>query len=317
MNKIWQKALFFLLFIWSTAIFAHASKDLKDLTVVLDWFVNPNHAPLFVADQEGFFAKQGLRIKFITPAVALEGEKMVAANRADIALTYQPALSYHVARKLPIIRFATLIDRPLNCLVVLQDGPVHSLQDLAGKRFGSSASEIDNIIFSTMLASVNLKLKDVKVTNVGFNLVSALLTKQIDGFTGGMRNFEPLVIEQAQKTPLIFYPEDYGFPQYDELIFVTNKNKINDPVLIAFTAAVKVGVVYLRKNPLGSWKKFAVLHPELNNSLNKKAWFATLPYFAHDPAKLNQKRYEKLMQFMVKDKPSLYLPKIAEYAVER
>jgi putative hydroxymethylpyrimidine transport system substrate-binding protein len=313
MNKIWQKALFFLLLIWSTAVFAHPPKD---LTVVLDWFVNPNHAPLFVADQEGFFAKRGLRVKFITPAMALEGEKMVAANRADIALTYQPVLSCHVIHGLPIIRFATLIDRPLNCLVVLQDGPVHSLRDLAGKRIGSSASEIDSIIFSTMLASVNLNLKDVKVTNVGFNLVPALLTKQIDGFIGGMRNFEPLVIEGAQKTPRVFYPEKYGFPQYDELIFVTNKNKINDPTLVAFTAAVKAGVGYLRKNPISSWKKFAVLHPELNNSLNKRVWFATLPYFARDPAKLNQKRYEKLMQFMGKGKQNKYLPKITEYAVE-
>ena len=168
-----KKILFFLLFVCQATIFANQQKN---LIVVLDWFINPNHAPLFVAEQEGFFAKYGLKVKFIIPADVLEGEKMVAANRADIAVTYQPALVYHVAQGLPLARFATLIAGPLNCLVALGDGPIHSLKDLKGKRIGSSAAEIDNIIFSTMLENVGLSLKDVEVVNVGFNLTSALLT---------------------------------------------------------------------------------------------------------------------------------------------
>ncbi len=313
MNKNHQKIIFFLLFIFQATVFA---AEQKRLTIVFDWFINPNHAPLLMAEQEGFFAKHGLQVKFITPADVSEGEKMVAANRADVAVTYQPVLTYHVVRGLPVIRFATLIDNPLNCFVALDGGPISSLQDLKGKRIGSSASEVDNIIFSTMLESAGLSLKDLTMVNVGFNLTSTLLTKKIDGFTGGMRNFEPLAVEVAGKKPRVFYPEEYGFPKYDELIFVTNKNKINDHVLVDFTEALKECILYLKKNPKEGWEKFAFRHPELNNALNKKAWLKTLPYFASDPAKLDRKRYEGLMQFMWQKKQIARLPKLEEYAVE-
>ncbi len=315
MKKIWQNILIIIILLFGSCVVVLADKP-RELIVVLDWFTNPNHAPLFVAEQEGLFAKYGLKVKLIIPADATQGEKMVGANRADVAITYQPTLVSHVVQGLPLIRFATLIAGPLNCVVTLGNGPVRSLKDLRGKRIGTSAAEIDNVIFTTMLNHVGLSLKDVEVVNIGFNLTSALLTQKIDAFVGGMRNFEPKAITLAGKVAQVFYPEKYGFPKFDELILVTNKNKVHDEVLVSFTRALEDGVSYLRNNPHKSWEKFALLHPELNNQLNKEAWFATLPYFATFPAKLDNKRYQELARFMWQKKQIVRLPEVAEYAVE-
>ena len=83
-----------------------------------------------------------------------------------------------------------------------------------------------------------------------------------------------------------------------------------------FVQALQDGVSYLQNNPSSSWKKFVALYPELNNDLNKKSWFVTMPYFSRNPAKLNQKRYQELAQFMWKKKLIRYLPKIEEYTVD-
>lgn len=288
----------------------------QPLVVTLDWFVNPNHAPLFVAQQEGFFKHQGIEVKFIPPADTSEGEKMVAVNQADIAVTYQPTLMYKVTNGLPLTRFATLINTPLNALIVLKSSPIHTIKDLKGKRIGISTPGTDNIMLATMLKTAGLKLNDVELINVKFNLTQALLTGKIDGFTGGMRNFEPITMELAGKPIRMFYPEKYGFPMYDELILVTNKNKINDPRLSKFIRALEQGVAYLQKNPRACWKIFAANHPELNNTLNEKAWFLTLPYFAHDPAKLDRTRYQNLTDFMYKEKLIGHVPNIDSYAIE-
>ncbi|MEI8055504.1 MAG: ABC transporter substrate-binding protein [bacterium] len=305
-----KKIFFYLLLMFCKTAFA---SDQKPLIVVLDWFINPNHAPLFVAQQEGFFAKQGLEVKFISPADTSEGEKMVAASKADIAVSYQPALMYKVTNGLPLTRFATLINTPLNTLVVLKDSSIHSIKDIKGKRIGFSVPGIDNILLATMLKSVGLNISDIELINVKFDLTQALLTGKIDGFTGGMRNFEPIVMELAGKPVRTFYPEKYGFPPYDELILVTNKNKINDPNLIKFTRALKQGVDYLQKNPRKSWQKFATNHPELNNTINEKAWFLTIHYFARNPAKLDRARYQNLADFMYKEKLISYVPAIDSY----
>jgi putative hydroxymethylpyrimidine transport system substrate-binding protein len=296
-----------LLFLFLTIYGATFAAKQKPLIVVLDWFVNPNHAPLFVAQQEGFFKQQGIEVKFIPPADTSEGEKMVSANKADIAVTYQPTLAYKTANGLPLIHFATLIDSPLNCLTVLKNGPIRTIKDLKGKRIGYSAIGTDNIMLDTMLKTAGLSINDIKLVNVKFNLTQALLTGKIDGFTGGMRNFEPIAMELAGKSVRMFYPEKHGFPAYSELILVTHKNKTKNSEFIKFTNALKQGVTYLQKNPEESWKKFSKAHPELNNELNKKSWFLTLPYFAKDPAKIDQARNKTLSDFTQKT-PLVYSP---------
>jgi len=314
MKKLFK--ITFLIFLLTTNPLALAAKQQK-LTVILDWFINPNHAPLFIAEHEGFFKEEGIQVQFISPATASSGEKMVAANKADIVITYQPKLVQLVTQGLPLMRFATLIDSPLNCFVVLDNGKIKTAKDLKGKRIGRSTNSTDDSIFlSMMLKTANLTIKDIEPIYVKSNLMSSLLTNRIDGFSGGMRNVEPLAIELAGKRTKLFYPEDFGFPKYDELIFVTNKNKIHDPSLKKFVRALQKGMLHLKNYPHKSWKNFSIQHPELNNPLNKKIWFVTLKYFATDPAKLDRKGYKTLTKFLWKKKSIQSNPKLEEYAYE-
>ncbi len=66
--------------------------------------------------------------------------ELVAAGSAEVAITYQPDLMLQVAAGLPLVRFGTLIETPLNCLIVLKDGPIKSLADLKGKTIGYSVA---------------------------------------------------------------------------------------------------------------------------------------------------------------------------------
>ncbi|MCG8555329.1 MAG: ABC transporter substrate-binding protein, partial [Proteobacteria bacterium] len=80
---------------------AHAAEK---LTVILDWFVNPDHATLIVAQQKGFFRDAGLEVELIEPADPNDPPKLVAAGQADLAVTYQPQLHIQAAAGLPLAR---------------------------------------------------------------------------------------------------------------------------------------------------------------------------------------------------------------------
>ena len=95
----------------------------EKLSVMLDWFVNPDHAPLIIAKEKGFFKATGLDAKLITPADPNDPPKLVAAGKVDLAVSYQPQLHVQVAEGLPLIRIGTLVSTPLNSLVVLKNGP--------------------------------------------------------------------------------------------------------------------------------------------------------------------------------------------------
>ena len=91
--------------------------------VLLDWFVNPDHAALVIAKQRGFFARHGLAVELIAPADPNAPPKLVAAGQADYAVSYQPALQMLAAEGLPLVRVGVLVAQPLNALVTLERRP--------------------------------------------------------------------------------------------------------------------------------------------------------------------------------------------------
>ena len=293
-----------------------AEKKLQKLTVILDWFTNPDHAPLYVAKQQGYFKQQGLDLKIISPANPADAPKLVAAGKAEIAITYQPQFMLQVARGWPLVRIGTLIATPLDCVAVLRKGPIKSLQDLRGKTIGYAATGMSNAVLQTMLAQHGVALKEVKLINVGFDLTQALLAKKVDAITGVMRNFEVIQMRLTGNPALVFYPEENGVPVYDELILVTNKKLLKDPRIGKFLKALDQGVQYLINHPNQSWQQFAKQFPVLNNKLNHQAWLASLSRFALRPAALDHSRYKNFATFMQQQGLLKTLPPLAKYTVE-
>ena len=264
-----------LLICFNSSVFAA-----EKLTVLLDWFLNPSHAPLFVAQQEGYFKQQGLDVTLIGPADPSDPPKLVAAGQADIAISYEPQYKEQLQAGLPLVMIGSLINKPLNCLVVLKDSGITQISELKHKRIGYSGTGFNENILTAMLKYNGLSLKDVDAINIHYDLTQALLAKKVDAVIDVARTFEVIQLELSGHPVTVFYPEKNGVPSYSELIFEVNKQKVNDPRYKKFLIAVKEGEVYLQKHPTEMWDAFAKLHPELNNPLNRQAWFASLPYFA-------------------------------------
>src|SRR5262249_50063904 len=116
-----KKIILFTCFILTICLPAFSQTSPQKLTVMLDWYVNPDHGPLFVAQQQGFYQQQGLDVKFIPPADPADPPKLVAAGKADLAIDYQPHLLIETSHGLPVVQVGTLVDSPLSCLAVLQN----------------------------------------------------------------------------------------------------------------------------------------------------------------------------------------------------
>lgn len=288
----------------------------KKLTVMLDWFVNPDHAVLVVAQEKGFFAAQNLEVELQTPADPNDPPKLAAAGKVDVAVTYQPQLHIHINAGLPIKRIGTLVATPLNSLVVLKDGPVKTVADLKGRKIGYSVGGFEEALLKTMLARAGLKMEDVTLVNVNFSLSPALLAKQADAVIGAFRNFELNQMDLAKKPGLAFYPEEEGIPPYDELVLVANRDQLNDPRLGRFIAALEQATLYLINHPDEAWKVFIARHKDLDDELNRRAWRDTLPRLARRPAALDEGRYKRFANFLVKQGVITVALPISNYAVQ-
>lgn len=311
MSRLFHFTIFLCLFAFSAASFAN-----EKLTIILDWFPNPNHAPLFVAKDKGFFKEQGLDVDIIGPANPSDPPKLVAAGKADIAITYQPQFIEQVDQGLPLIRIGTLIDKPLDCLLVLENGPIKKITDLKNKRIGYSAGSMNGIALKTMLEKNGLSLKDVEHTNVQFDLTQALLARKIDAATGMMRNFEPIQMKLAGQPARIFLPEELGVPNYSELIFVTHTRQVKDKKIAGFLSALKKGAIYLQAHPEESWILFAKNHPELNDDLNHQVWMASLRYFTLQPSRFDTQEWMTFIRFMYQNKLIKTIQPINRYTID-
>ncbi len=292
---------------------AHAEEK---LTVLLDWFVNPDHGPLIVAQQRGFFAEAGLEVEMIEPADPNDPPRLVAAKKAEIAISYQPQLHIQVGAGLPLARIATLVATPLNTLLVLDESPVKTIADLKGRKVGFSVGGFEDALLAAMLEPRGLSLKDIELINVNFSLSPALMSGQVDAVIGAYRNFELNQLEIEGRKGRAFYVEEEGVPAYDELIAVTHRERLGDPALAKFVDAMERGVQYLVNHPEESWKLFVSYKPELDDELNRRAWRDTLPRFALRPAALDRGRYEAFGRFLEKQGVVEKLPPSADYAVE-
>lgn len=288
----------------------------EKLTVLLDWFTNPDHAPIITAQTKGFFAAEGLDVEIIEPADPAMPPKLVAAGQGDIAISYQPTLHAQIEEDMPLKSIGALISTPLNSLIVLEDGPIKELKDIKGKKIGFSVSGFEDAMLGQMLKSVGLTIKDVELINVNFALSPALMTGQVDGVIGGYRNFELTQIEIEGKKGKAFFPEEHGVPPYDELIYVVHKDKTGDPRYAKFLAAVENATIYLTNHPEEAWNAFVEAYPNLNDELNRKAWFDTLPRFAKRPAALDEGRYQRFADFMLESGLIKRAVPVADYAAE-
>jgi putative hydroxymethylpyrimidine transport system substrate-binding protein len=268
--------------------------------LLLDWFVNPDHAALVIAKQRGIFAKHGLDVDLIAPADPSAPPKLVAAGQAEYAVSYQPTLQMLVAEGLPLVRVGVLVAQPLNSLVVLEDGPVKTIADLKGRKIGYSIAGFEEALLGAMLEKAGLTLKDVTLINVNFALTTALMSKQVDGVIGAFRNFELNDLELHKAKGRLWPVETNGVPSYDELILVAKRETVDVARTRKLLAAIAEATTWLRANSDEAWGMFSKSGKELDNALNKLAWKDTLPLLAPDPSALDPARYQAFADFLVK-----------------
>jgi putative hydroxymethylpyrimidine transport system substrate-binding protein len=280
--------------------FAFPAAAQDKVRLLLDWFVNPDHAALVIAKQRGLFAKHGLDVELIAPADPNAPPKLVAAGQAEYAVSYQPTLQMLVAEGLPLVRVGVLVAQPLNSLVALEDGPVKSIADFKGRKIGYSIAGFDEAILGAMLESAGLTLKDVTLININFALTTALMSKQVDGVIGAFRNFELNDLELNKARGRIWLVERHGVPLYDELILVAKRETVDTARTKKLLAAIAEATSWLSANSDEAWSLFARYGKEFDNPLNKLAWKDTLPLLAADPTALDRGRYETFAAFLVK-----------------
>ena len=287
-----------ILSLFTLSLASNVNASSEKLTIGLDWFINPDHAPLIIAKKRNFFKDLNLDVEMIEPADPNDPPKLVAAGKLDIAISYQPQLHIQVDQGLPVARIGTLVSVPLNSLVVLRDGPIKKISDLRGKKVGFSVGGFEEALLSGMLQKYNLNISDVELVNINFSLSPSLIAKKVDAVIGAFRNFELNQMDIVNKPGRAFYPEEHGVPTYEELIYIANQKNKNNPLFDKFFNAIQKATLTIINDPESTWKDFSSFRKGLDDELNKRAYKDTISRFALRPQAHDLKTYKNFSKFL-------------------
>ena len=231
-HRIWATALAVLALALTLAACGEKAEDTtgsrEGFGLTLDFYPNPDHAGIYMAQKLGYFEEAGLDLSIETPSDPAAPVKQVAAGRTDLAISYEPEVALAREQGLDVVAVAALVDRPLTSMIWLKDSGIGGIADLRGKTIATAGIPYQEAYLKTILARANLSPDDVKTVNVGLGLLPAIVGGKAQAILGGFRNVEGIDLRLRGKSPVVTPVDRLGVPTYDELVLVAQGERLSD-----------------------------------------------------------------------------------------
>jgi putative hydroxymethylpyrimidine transport system substrate-binding protein len=254
--------------------------------LVLDYVPNPDHAGLYAALKDGQFREAGLDVNPIIPPDPAAPLKLLATGRADLAISYEPELLLARDRGLDLVAVGALIQEPLTSIMSVGKKPIRRVADLKGKKVGTAGIPYQSAYLQTVLEQAGVDPGSVKQVNVGFSLVTAMVSGRVDATLGAFWNVEGVQLQRRHKRPKIIKIDRAGVPTYDELVIVARAQDVRNrgAMIRSFLQALAQGHKAVRKDPNAGVDALLAADKNLKRDETAASVKATIPaFFPRDP----------------------------------
>lgn len=261
-------------------LFCTGSASAQKLTLMLDWFPNIDHLPIYVAQEKGLFREKGLEVEIISPSETADGLKLAASGNVDMAVSYEPQTIIAASAGLDVKVVGRLVEHPLTTLLFLKSKGIKTPKDLEGKKIGYTVPGLMDVLLKAFM-NIN-GVTDYEAVNVGFTIVPALVSGNVEAVMGPFKTYETVTMAHQNIEAEYFELEKWGIPDYEELIFVSGAKTLaeKEKSIRGFIESVEAATVYMHENPEEALQIYLKALPEVDPRIETDAFHLTLPFYA-------------------------------------
>jgi putative hydroxymethylpyrimidine transport system substrate-binding protein len=262
------------------------SGETQPFSLLLDFYPNPDHAGIYMAQKLGYFEEAGLEVSIDAPSDPSAPIRLLAAGQADLAISYEPEVVLARDKGLDVTAIGALVNRPLTSMIWLKKSGIKGVADLRGKTIATAGIPYQDAFLETILARAKLTPEDVKTVNVGFGLLPALIGGSAEAMLGGYSNVEGVDLRRRGKAPVVTPVDKLGVPTYDELVLVARKAALEEEPeeFRLFVAALERGTRAAVEDPEAATAAVLEANHDLDPKLTRAEVDATLTLLAPPPA---------------------------------
>lgn len=290
------------------------STDEETLTTIrlgLEWFLNPDHLPMIVAQRHGIFRYFGLNVELVEPADHWEAEEEILAGRLDVAVTEPLHLAQDAAKGKPVLGFSRFLHTDGGVLYDAGRGDIQRPADMCGKTisYPGSPGPGGPAIVNTMVKAdgkLDCDLDSYGKYNGGFFHTNALQSGKADVATLIFWNFElPEARAKGMQQAAFFSLKEYGVPDFCQLVLMTTPSKFHQSkdsfrkLILAMRKAT--GLIHQKPSLARKYYYDHVKYAdtdETNQAIVEATFNATLPAFPNDNS-MSQDYYQRLMAWLM------------------
>lgn len=251
-------------------------------TLLLNWYANPYHTPIFVAEQLGFYSEENIKLAILEPADPSDVTELVGLGTVDFGVKAMIHTVAARAKGYPVTSIGTLLDEPPTGLIALKSSGINSFHDIIGKRVGY-IGEFGKKIIDDLARLAGIDPNSYQAIRIGMNVTDAICRDVID--TGiGFINFQRIELEQ-RKGETVFLRLDQlaglGCCCFCSIQFIIPELTLQNPELVrGFLNATQRGAAFTTEHPEEAYELLCQAKPQLRTPMYQKIFTHTLPFFS-------------------------------------
>jgi len=251
------------------------SGDLTDVTLMLNWTPNAQHAGIYMAVANGWYEEAGLNVEIVEPATA-GVDQVVGTGGADFGISVAESVLPARAAGVPVVSIAAILPYNDSSFMALADSGITRPADFEGKTYGGYGGPLETELLRTLVACDGGDPDAVEMVEVGnVDYLAGMEQGRFD-FVWVFEGWDALrarEVEGKDITTVKFVDWLDCIPDWYTPVFTTSEEMIADhpDTIRAFLEATTRGYEGAIADPSAAADALLAAAPELDEALVRAA----------------------------------------------